>query len=137
MRVAMLLADAADVVGGKLYVLGGGWSQLGVPEVPTNMALAIKIDVPWDQTNTKHQVVAKLITADGEEVEVNDEPVRAEVEFEVGRPPGLPPGTAIDAPLALSFSGLMLAAGTYVWELEIDGEPAARAPFRVLQMDSV
>jgi len=131
----MLLADAADVVGGKLYVLGGGWSQLGAPDVPTNMALAIKIDVPWDETNRRHQVVATLITADGEQVELNGEPIRADMEFEVGRPPGLPLGTSIDAPLALSFSGVALAAGGYVWELEIDGQPAARTPFRVLALD--
>src|SRR3970040_1316445 len=77
----MLLADAADVVGGKLYVRGGGWSQRGAPDVPTNMALAIKIDVPWDETNRRHQVVATLITADGEQVELNGEPIRADMEF--------------------------------------------------------
>ena len=39
-----MLADSAQEVGGKLYILGGGWSVTG-PVVPPS-AVAIKIDVP-------------------------------------------------------------------------------------------
>ena len=52
MKVTILLADAAEAVNGKLYVLGGGWSITG-PD-PSPMALAIKIEVPWDQSNQPH-----------------------------------------------------------------------------------
>ena len=55
MKLTMLLADAAEAVGGKLYILGGGWSITG-PQ-PTPSAIAIKIDVPWDQTNKVHTFV--------------------------------------------------------------------------------
>jgi hypothetical protein len=46
-KVTMLLADAAQVSEGKLNVLGGGWSVTG-PN-PTPSAIAIYIQVPWDQ----------------------------------------------------------------------------------------
>ena len=54
MRVTMLLADAAQEVNGKLYVLGGGWSVTG-PDLPP-MAIAIKLDVPWSAANAQHAV---------------------------------------------------------------------------------
>src|SRR3712207_6134998 len=66
MKVTMLLCDAAEEVGGKLYILGGGWSFLHRPGVPTNMALAIKIAVPWNETNQSHTLRAHLLTDDGE-----------------------------------------------------------------------
>jgi len=134
MDVTMLLCDAAEESGGKLYVLGGGWSVIQVPNVPVNMALAIKMSVPWDQTNEPHSIRANLITEDGDPVRTPENvPVKAEGEIEVGRPVGMKRGTPVDAPFVLKFMGIALDPGGYVWELEIDGEPRARAPFRVLE----
>lgn len=139
MNVTMILCDAAQAAGGKLYILGGGWSQILLPDTPAMMSLAIKLGVPWHEANDPHHFIARLVTADGDQVTVpnpNDgegEPVnvRAEGTVETGRPPGLAPGTEIDAPLVLPFNGLALPAGAYVWELEIDGTVEARAAFRV------
>src|SRR5213078_2286630 len=63
LRATLLLADAAQAVEGKLYVLGGGWSVTGPQPVP--MAIALKIDVPWDQANTRHSWRLELLDADG------------------------------------------------------------------------
>src|SRR3989304_5729195 len=49
MKVTMLLADAAQAIGGKLYILGGGWSVTG-PH-PTAAAIAPQIEGPWDEAN--------------------------------------------------------------------------------------
>jgi hypothetical protein len=127
----MLLCDAATASEGKLYVLGGGWSQVLMPDEPFSMGLAIQVAVPWDQTNVPHTLLAKLITADGEEVEIDGNPVRGGGDFELGRPPGLAPGTQLDAVFALNFPAIALPADAYVWELELDAEVVARAPFRV------
>ncbi|MGI8945959.1 MAG: DUF6941 family protein [Thermoleophilaceae bacterium] len=127
----MLLCDSAQEVGGKLYILGGGWSFLHRPDAPTAMALAIKIAVPWDETNAAHTLRALLLTEDGDPVEVDGESVEANGDFEIGRPAGIKPGTNLDAPFVLSFQ-LALPAGGYVWELQIDDSHAARSPFRVL-----
>ena len=54
MKVTMLLADAAQAVDNKLYILGGGWSITG--PAPTPMAFALKIEVPWNDTNRKYQL---------------------------------------------------------------------------------
>src|SRR5690348_10103230 len=116
--VVMLLCDAAETANGKLYVLGGGWSQVLVPESPLSMALAVKLSIPWDQANTRFRVQVRLVNEDGEEVATPDgEPIRADGQVEVGRPPGLKPGEALDAPFVLSFTNVTLAPGGYVWEL--------------------
>jgi hypothetical protein len=132
MDVSMLLCDAATVADGKLYIHGAGWSILRQPNLPTPMALAIKLSIPWDQTNEQHKITARLVTDDGDAVDLGTGPVMAEGELEVGRPPGLKRGTAIDAPLSLAFGPLALDSGGYVWELDIDGTTMARAPFRVM-----
>jgi Family of unknown function (DUF6941) len=131
-KATLLLADAAQAVEGKLYVLGGGWSVTG-PQ-PTPMAIALKIDVPWDQTNTRHNWRLELLDADGEPVRLGEaedageaggagEPVRIEQEFEMGRPPGVKPGTSLDHVVAINIPPLPLPpGGQFLWELTIDGE---------------
>src|SRR5438093_10453545 len=120
MNATMLLCDAAQAMGGKLYILGAGWSQVFVPEVPTNMALAVKLGVPWDEANDRHRVAVMLLTADGEQVslpnplvEGEEVELKSEVQIETGRPAGLAPGTEIDAALVFDFPGLPLPIGSY------------------------
>lgn len=128
----MLLCDAADESGGKLYILGGGWSVIQRPNVPTPMALAIMMAVPWDKSNMRHTFVVRLVTDDGEGVDPGSGSIRAEGELEVGRPAGVKPGTPLDVPVVLKFGPLVLDEGGYVWQLQVDDLPVARAPFRVL-----
>jgi len=134
-RVTLLICDAAQEAGGKLYILGGGWShvKLGAPDNPVAMALAIIVSVPWDLANKKMQFAAKLMDQDGSEVTLPDgNAVGVMGELEVGRPPGLKAGTDLETPVALTFGGLPLPPGGYRWEIEIDGTQQAIAPFRVL-----
>ena len=123
MRATLLLADAAQAVGGKLYILGGGWSVCG-PD-PTPMAIAMKLDVPWDQANRRHAWRLELLDADGQPVlvpsEEGEQPVLIEATFEVGRPAGLKAGTSIDLTLAIAIGPLPLPPDSrYEWRLSID-----------------
>ena len=127
----MLLCDAAQEVGGKLYILGGGWSYVLTPGLPVNGALAIKVSVPWDRSNHRHKVRAAFVSEDGAPVDMGEGPVQAEGEFEVGRPVGVKPGTPLDAAFVLPFAGIVLEPGGYVWELYINDKLEARAPIRV------
>jgi hypothetical protein len=123
MKVTMLLADAAQAIANKLYILGGGWSIMG--PAPTPMAIAIRIEVPWNDTNVQHQLRLALIDQDGRPVRiptpVGEQPVEIRTPFEVGRPPGLAAGTPIDVVLALNIAPLPLPAGRrYVWQCLIN-----------------
>ena len=132
----MLLADAAQAVGGKLYVLGGGWSVIGPGRA--SMAIAMKIDVPWDQTEVRHRWVLDLLDQDGQPVRTStpegERDVRITGNFEVGRPPGVAEGSPIDLPLAIAIGPLSLPPATRcVWRLAIDGttRPDWQLPFDV------
>jgi hypothetical protein len=136
MNVTMLLADAVQAVGGKLYILGGGWSI--IRSEPSPMAIAIKVEVPWEEANRVHSLQLSLINEDGRPVlvqtPIGDRPVELSMEFEVGRPPGLRTGTPLDVPLAINLGPLPLQAGSrYVWICSIDGhsEPNWRVSFFV------
>lgn len=124
MKLTLLLADFAQVADGKLYISGGGWSVTGTP--PSACALAVKIDVPWDQANTAHRLRIVLLDADGHDVTVETPvgtaPVEIITNFEVGRPPGLAHGTPIDVPLAFNVGPLPLQPGRYQWRASVDGE---------------
>lgn len=128
----MVLCDAADQVGGKLYIMGGGWTHLLSPNVPIPMALGVVVAVPWDRTNQRHELTVRLLDEDGEQVEaVPGQPVVTGGQMEVGRPPGVKPGSAINAVMAFKFNGLALPAGGYVWEMRI-ADVEARTPFWVV-----
>ena len=90
MKVTLLLADFARVAGGKLDVIGGGWSMMNA-QGPFGFFVAALFQIPWDQTNTKHAFRFELLDADGQGVPTGDDEdlVHAEGEFEAGRPAGL------------------------------------------------
>jgi hypothetical protein len=135
-HVTLLLADAAQAVDNKLYILGGGWSIAG-PQ-PTPSALAVHLKVPWDEANKQHRLRIELLDGDGipvvlgEQPEDQNQPLAFEGEFEVGRRPELIPGTPIDLSLALNITPFPLAPGKrYEWHLSIDGhhQPDWRVAF--------
>ena len=72
----MMLADGAQAVGGKLYILGGGFDRINMPTIPFthSFALAILIEVPWNATNQPCQIVVELLNADNERGRVQRHP---------------------------------------------------------------
>jgi hypothetical protein len=132
-EVTLLLCDAAQSIGGKLYILGGGWSQAMLPPgVPIQMALAIRVLVPWTETNRQIPFRVTLLTDSGQPVDLGAGPIEQMSEFELGRPPGATRGMPLDAMMAINAGVLPLPAGSYVWRIEVDGDVKARAPFRIL-----
>ncbi len=128
----MLLCDRAQVAEGKLYVLGGGWN-IAQSGGPFPVEVAILVAVPWTATNEKHPFELTLVDEDGQPVEGNGgNPLQLAGEFEVGRPPGIKPGTALNQQMVFKFGMLMLPAGGYVFEFSISGTVLGRTPFRVI-----
>jgi Family of unknown function (DUF6941) len=124
----MMLCDVAHVAYGKLYILGGGWSMIGPDPAPS--AIALKIDVGWNEADTTHHWELFLEDADGQPVFVDtpegQQALEIRGEFTVGRPADVPEGSPIDVPLAFGLGPLPLAPGTrYTWRLSIDGESDA------------
>lgn len=117
-RGTVFLADWAEVVIGKLYGQGIGWTN-AIADRPMQFAIACLIIVPYDETNKKHSGKIQLVTDDGYGYP-SDNPLEAGFDFEVGRPPGMRPGEEQTVPFAVKIGGMQFAAGGYRVELYVD-----------------
>lgn len=129
----LILADAAQMCGNKLFLLGGGWDVLTVNSsfpVDQQLAIAAAFRVPWNTTNHPHNVEIDIVNEDRGETPV----AQMAVQFEVGRPARLPPGTFQRAQVAATVGLRVEAAGLYVIRTRIDGvdQPSQRVTFRVV-----
>jgi hypothetical protein len=127
----VLLADWAEAINGKLYIQGGGWSRVS-HEAPVNCAVAVRFLVGWEETNKQHKITIRLVNADNQTVKVNETPILAETVLEVGRPPGVQPGSDLDAAFALKLTGLPLGEGRYQFLVETSDALLGRAVFDVV-----
>lgn len=133
-KLSVLICDSAQAVGGKLYILGAGWSRAFVPaQQPLTMALAIVVAIPWLRANEPMELRIRLLDAAGKPVTLPGQPGPVEVKgnVEVGRPPGLPRGTPLDASIAIPMQ-LTLEPGVYVWETSL-GEITDTTRFEVVR----
>jgi len=122
----MLLADAAQVADGKLFILGGGWNVCGPG--PTQMALAIQVEIPPSQARRKHHWSIVLLDGNGEPAlllaDGQKSAVAIEGQFERTRTSD---SASPDDPARLTFAfnmmPLPLQPGShYVWQLSIDNK---------------
>lgn len=137
LRANLLLCDAAQVVNGKLYILGGGWNNYYVvPGGAVAFAAAIDLIVPWELTNRKLNLAIELLTEDREEVPhpESNEPIKATGELVVGRPPEARAGADLHTSHALPFGPFPLAQGGYVCCLSVDGDVVNTVDFQVIDL---
>lgn len=126
----LLLADRAEAVNGKLYMMGGAWNRMWTQDIgqPSPLSFAIGILVPWNATNIQHQMALWIEDKDGVSVGF-----RADVGFAAGRPPYADQGEVQRVVLALpSVPVAFPAYGMYVAKATINGETKKRVEFRVV-----
>jgi hypothetical protein len=122
----MLLCDHVAVAEGKLYINGGGWVMTG--PAPSPLGIAVFMEVPWHLTNRRIDFRLRLLHEDGDPVTQpagagGSAPVEVGAELEVGRPPGVPEGTALPVPIPINLPPLSLTPGQgFYWEAEINDE---------------
>ena len=124
----LILADYAEIIGGKLYLTGGGWDRLtvntGFPFTkPIGLAAAFR--VPWNDTNRPQNVEIEIQSDDGASIG------KMGAQFEVGRPPGMKPGQSQRFQLAANLPLTLGAPGSYVVVARVEGQEASRVPFNV------
>jgi len=135
----LILADAAQVVGNKLFLLGGGWDRLMVNKafpIEQRLALALSIRVPWNETNQKHSFEIEIMS----ESQATEEPrslMKAGGQFEVGRPAGIPPGQEQRFQLALDMSLRIEDAGIKTVIARVEGQEMRRVNFIVMPGTSI
>jgi hypothetical protein len=117
-EATLILCDAAQADAfGKLHILGAGWSMTSSPTPPSAVAVLLKI--PGDRANQQLPTSLLLQDADGRSVKIEDVEVGIRNTVEVGRPPGIEPGSSIDASFQLTLPALPLAPGRYRWHLQV------------------
>lgn len=131
LEIKVILCDAAVAdPAGKLHMLGAGWSLTGSPTAPQAVAMLIKI--PWDRANQRIKLSLRLLDSDGHQISLSGIdgtpiPIGHEREIEAGRPPGIAPGSMLDAALAFSVPPMPLAPGRYEWRLEIGDQTVSES----------
>ena len=125
----LILADAAQVVGNKLYVLGGGWDVLthnGAFPHTHRFAVAVSFRVPWNETNQRNNFEIEIATEDSKTL------ANVNGQFEVGRPVGIRAGQEQRVQLAPDFTLQLDGPGTYVVIARLEGQEEARIQFNVV-----
>lgn len=124
MKLRLLLADAAEVREGLLFLLGGGWTEAGPPPHP--FAIAGLFEVPWEETNQRQRFEITIEDEDGHPLNVatpsGEQPFKIEGGLDVGRPPFAIPGRSFNLPIALMIPPIPWKPGSrYIVRARIDG----------------
>lgn len=125
----LILADSAQVVGNKLYLLGGGWETLVVNTafpVQQYCSVAASFRVPWNETNQRHSIEIEVQNKDGQSI------VQYRGQIEVGRPPGIPLGADQRTQLAFAFVLTFEGPGPFAIVARVEGQEMKRTTFRVI-----
>lgn len=136
MRASLILCDFAetDAAGGKVHMLGAGWSVTG-PQ-PAMQSVVALIKVGWNEANRPVDFVLRLTDGDGAVVHVpapaGTQALEVTGRMEVGRPAGIPEGSEIDANFVVPLQPLSLTPGQrFTWRLSFGDEEAASESFYV------
>lgn len=130
-----LLADHAEAVNGKLYVVGGAWNSIAASQFPTahnHLSVGAVIHVPWESTNQAHTMELRIVDADG--APIIPEPLQGQ--FETGRPPGMRAGDEHLVAMVFNFNGLVFERpGAYEFHLLVDGDEMGLLRFSVMKLE--
>jgi hypothetical protein len=106
----VMLADAAQVSGGKLYLLGGAWNLYRAASFPTQAPLALVASILVDRSEAGSRHPVRLTLADEAGI-----PIIPPLDWtvEVGRPEGTDPTIPQRSLLAVNTSVQLPRAGRY------------------------
>ena len=144
MEVDAFLCDSVVSAEGKLYAQGIGWNIIFSGSFPARHArigIGVLIRVPYTATNQSHRFELHLENGDGGRVALGDAPpgmsedgklYTIPSDFNVGRPPLLPPGDDQIVPLSMNIDGLQFdSPDSYTFVITIDGTEIKRLPIRL------
>jgi hypothetical protein len=128
-----MLADSAQVQGGKLFVLGGGFDTISTPTLPVvhrNLTVALVAEIEPDERHRDLEIMISLIDEDG-----NALGVEAKGKMRVGAPPNLAPGSSSIVPIVSPFHNVRFEeAKGYAFVVSYEDEEMARITFRVVEV---
>ena len=128
-----MLADSAQVQGGKLNILGGGFETIrarAVPVVHRNLNVALILEVGPDERNQDLDIVIDIIDEDGQELGV-----QARGRLRVPDQPQLPPGATSQVAVVSPFFNVRFPeAKGYTFIIRQGDDELGRLRLRVVVM---
>jgi Family of unknown function (DUF6941) len=118
---SLMLANHAESVNGLLYISGGGCNihrrmvSPGGAATLSHLGLALIIAVPWHQTNLIHNLIIEFRDEDANVI------ANIDSKLNMGRSPGLRPGTIQYANVGLPIDIVFLHPGDYEIVARIEG----------------
>jgi uncharacterized protein DUF6941 len=114
----LILAEAAEVANGKMFIHGGCVERHEARAFPTNLSadVAASVLVEWSETNQAHRLELRILNAEERAI------AEVQADFAPGRPAGAKLGQDLRHLLALKGPFPIEAPGQYRLEATIDGE---------------
>jgi hypothetical protein len=124
----LILADKAEAIGGKLYLMGGAFDRVGMTTIPgpAQFDVAAGLLVGYNETNVQHGFELRCEDADNNLVFP-----AAQGAIEVGRPPGMAAGSEQRALVVFAGPFTFGAIGDHAWVLVLNGERQPPTRFRI------
>ncbi|MBF6604844.1 MAG: hypothetical protein IVW53_04590 [Chloroflexi bacterium] len=123
----LILADGAEAVNGKIFILGGGVERHTAPAFEPfavlNADIACSVLVAWGEANRTFAVTLKIVDEDEKAA------VALEFTMETGRPPGAKPGQDLRTLMAVRGPFPIPHPGGFKLAMELNGVAQA-PPFR-------
>jgi hypothetical protein len=124
----VMLCDAAQTSQeGKLYVLGGGWTQIArllappgtsLTPPPTQFAIAASFLIDWNDANRPINIRVTI-----EHQDERPPLYEAQAQLTAGRPPQMVPGDPLRAVIALPVLMMFTESGSYCIRTRMEGAP--------------
>src|SRR5437762_13653289 len=128
---AAMIADAAVVERGKLYIHGGGWDTIyaaTIPAVHPAMSVVLLLRLEYTEALKDIPIAIELVDEDGNAVGV-----KVEGKMNIGHAPGTKPGAPIFVPQAITLNGLQLPReGSYNFRITSGPRHIGSVLFRVV-----
>jgi hypothetical protein len=106
-----LLADAAQAVGGKVFILGGGWNVFRAANYPAPIYFAVAIGLGFTSNEAGIKYPLNVVVADEAGVPIIPE-MKGQVE--TGQPAAdVPKGASVKVPVAINMNITLPRPGTY------------------------
>lgn len=129
----LILADAAEVIGNKLYLMGGGWDRLSVhTEFPVaqHLGVAVSIALEPGELGQTHEFVLDVQSPQGKWL------ASLEADFEVTLPKGADSKRLQRWQFASSMDLSLDVEGAYAIVVFLNGQEAGRQVFEVHQAET-
>lgn len=127
-----LLADGVQAMGGKLFIMGGGWDTIWVRAFPARhhtMAIGTRIRIPWSSESQSFDLTVELVDQDGKAI---FDTIRQNLT--AAPPKGVPDGLEQGVVRAFTFNNVPFhQPGEYSFVMAIDGVETGRLRFSVRQ----